>query len=524
VLCALTISAETVAAQHRLVALPLNDPAYVQLEALDRAGCGAARVSPFRPFLVGLVRAALDSADGDPRCAGPLLADLRARFTPPDTTARNRVRAGAAVTVVGTGLSKGEFRPLWNDVRPTSEGTPAGTVTARGRVTYEGGPRFVGVGEVVAGTHRRGETTTRQAAISRTSGYIDAADAYITGQVGPIVLSFGRMPEAWYGEDRESILLSANGPALDRILLEGHWRRFEVRGFVASLDQVVLTNERDSIGDIPPQRWFRTLVGHALTWRPRPTMEFTLGETAVLARGSRTFDLAYDNPIIPFLFTGNDSSYTGAENRDNISVFAASQLRLGRGLVRGELLVDELQIGAEDRENINDQLAWRLSASVPLPVRRPTIVSAEYRHVNTYTYTRGFYIEAYQHFDRPLGSELGPDTDLLRGTAEVWLAGKVRVSGRAGLWRHGALRLDRRPPLRASAPGNKVSEFPSTRPERPVVQRGLLADAAVQFLDVRLPIIIRVEAANITNVNNQPAPAALYVRAQLSGTYAFRYP
>jgi hypothetical protein len=69
-----------------------------------------------------------------------------------------------------------------------------------------------------------------------------------------------------------------------------------------------------------------------------------------------------------------------------------------------------------------------------------------------------------------------------------------------------------------------VEEFPSTRPERPVVQRAFLADAAVQFLDVRLPITIRLEAANITNVNNQPGPAALYVRTQLIGSYAFRYP
>jgi capsule assembly protein Wzi len=521
----IAIWAQPVLAQHRLVALPLNDPAYVQLEALDRSGCGVARVSPYRPYLVGLIRSALDSAVRDARCAGALLDDLRARFGVPDSSTQERLRTGAAITIAGTGLSRGEFRPLWNDVRPTSEGSPPGTVTARGRATFEGGPRLVAVAEVIAGSHRRGETTIRQRSFRNTSGYIDASDAYLTGQLGPVVFSFGRMPEAWYGDDRESVILSANGPPLDRLLLEAHWRRAEVRGFMASLDEVLLTDAQDSIGTgIAAQRWFRYLVGHAVTWRPRPALEFTLGETAVLTRGARTFDLAYMNPIIPFIFTGNDSVRQSADNRDNLAVFGATQLRLGPAKVRGELLVDELQVDAADRDSFADRFAWRVRGTVPVPLRLPAIVGAEYRRIGTYTYVRGFYSEAYQQFGRPLGSELGPDSDMLRGLAELWLAGKVRVSGSAGLWRHGAIRLDRRPGLKLLSNGYKTGSFPSSRPERPVVQRALLADAAVQFLDVHLPITIRIEAANITNVNNQPSPAALYVRTQLTGTYAFRYP
>jgi hypothetical protein len=521
--CAVSPFWAAAAAQHRLVALPLNDPAYVQLEALDRAGCAIARVSAYRPYLVGLIRTALDSAARDPRCAGMFLDDLRSRWSAPDS-AVERVRAGAAVTVAGTGLSRGEFRPLWQDVRATTDGTPAGTVTARGRLTYEGGPRFAAVAEVVAGTHRRGETTIKQRALRNTAGYVDAGDAYLTGQIGPLVVSFGRMPEAWFGDERESVILSANGPPLDRILLEAHWRRFEVRGFAASLDEVVLTSAQDSIGPVLPQRWFRTLVGHALTWRPRPALEFSLGETAVLTRGSRTFDLSYENPIIPYLFTQNDSARQSADNRDNLSVFAATQLRLGAALVRAELLIDELQIDAADRARIDDQLAWRVRVTTPLALLSlPAIIGVDYRRVGTYTYMRGFYTEVYQNVDRPLGSELGPDADLLRGTGELWLNGKVRLSGSAGLWRHGAVRIDRRPGLRASAEG-KTASFPSERPGRPEVQRGLLADASLQFLDFRLPITIRLETARLTNANNQSAPAALYVRAQLIGTYAFRYP
>src|SRR5215210_6126937 len=74
-------------AQHPLVTLPLDDPAYVQLSALDRQGCAAARISPHRPYLAAAVRLAVGRASRETRCAGPLLDVLRARFAPPAAAA-----------------------------------------------------------------------------------------------------------------------------------------------------------------------------------------------------------------------------------------------------------------------------------------------------------------------------------------------------------------------------------------------------------------------------------------------------
>jgi hypothetical protein len=40
----------------------------------------------------------------------------------------------------------------------------------------------------------------------------------------------------------------------------------------------------------------------------------------------------------------------------------------------------------------------------------------------------------------------------------------------------------------------------------------------------RLPVSLQVQLARIENAANLPAAAALYVRASLTASYAFRYP
>jgi hypothetical protein len=146
----------------------------------------------------------------------------------------------------------------------------------------------------------------------------------------------------------------------------------------------------------------------------------------------------------------------------------------------------------------------------------------EYRRADSFTYRRGLYSEVYQQFDRPLGSELGPDADLARGSAELWPSARIRLSASAGLWRHGGVRLDTRPAESATQAGR--GPYPRVTAARPAVQRSLVGDAAVQLLSTVLPLTLRLESARIDNVNNQFAPAALYVRAQFLASYAFRYP
>ena len=532
--------ASSAEAQHALLPLPLSDVAYVQLDALERQGCASARVSPYRPYLVGAIREAVAKARQDPWCAGRILLALDQRFAPdsapqdslwadgawvkttPPSPDDEALRLGGAATLRATALSEGEFRPLWMDVRPSDEGSPPAVATVRARVTWAAGRNVVAVAEAFGQSHRRNDPRIRGRAFRNTTGVLDFDEAHITGKIGRLIVSFGRAPEAWLGEGEESLMLSAHAPPIDRLTASFVWRQLEGRALFATLSNVVLTEQLDDLAPgTPTQALHRMMVGHALTWRPRSSMEFTIGETALLSRGGTIIDLAYVNPLMPYVVTQNDST-RGTDARDNLGAFGAARFRFGAITMSGELFIDDIQIDAADRARIPDQFAWWVKSTAALPLIAPASIGIEYKRVDAFTYRRRPYAEVYQQFDRPLGSELGPDADLIRASAEVWPGERLRVSGSAGYWRRGAVRIDERPGQTATEAG--VGPYPSVRPDRPVNQRSMIGDLTAQFLSLSLPVTARVEAARISNVNNQPVASQLFLRAHLSVTYAFRYP
>ena len=523
--CVSAVIASPLAAQHKLVALSLDDPAYEMLDVLDAVGCVPARVSPYRPFLISDVRQAVKQAIADPRCTGPVLDRLRVRFAAADTfdvfsDNEGVLSAGAQVTLRATQLSGGEFRPLWRGLRDKVEGDPPFATISRARLTW-GSANVVAVGEVVGYTQRRNDPTVRQRKLRQTTGALDFGESYINGQLGDhVTVSFGRMDEAWLGHGRESLLLSAYGPPLDRLVVSGRWRKVEGRALIGSLSEVLLTPGLDSVPAGTSANFYRYIVAHALTVRPSGAIEITLGESALLSRGTRTIDLAYANPLILYVVTQNDSSRSGPN--DNLQAFAALHLRSGSSQLFVELLVDDIQIDQTDRKTIQDQLGWFIRGVQGLPLVLPASVTGEYRHVNSFTYSRPSYATVYQNHDAALGSELGPDADMVHGAVDIWPSGRLRVTAGAGLWRQGAQRLDQRPSR--SVNGSGGLPYPSTTTDRPLVQRALLGDAGVRYLHYPLVVGAGIEFARITNPRNQLAPAVNVSRMQLSGSYAYRIP
>jgi hypothetical protein len=511
-----------VAAQHPLASLPFDDPAYEVLDGLLRTGCTPARVSAYRPYLVRDVRAALAAADSNGSCARGLVDALHRRFDP-DTLdlfgdGEGAFGGGAAITVAATQLSNGEFRPLWHGIRPKAEGDPPVVAEARARVSW-GSRKVYAVAEGMAYTNRRNDPSNRQRALRNTSGAVDFGESYFNIQVArPLTLSFGRSNEAWLDEGRESLVLSAWGPMLDRIALGGRWKRVEARALYGTLSDVDLTPAQDSIA--APAHFYRYVVAHALTMRATRALELTLGETAILARGTRTLDLAYANPLMAYVVTQNDTARSGPD--DNLQLFGAMRAHSGGSAIQAELLVDDVQIDANDRKTVQDQLAWSIRGSQSLPLIIPTAAVAEYRHVNSYTYLRNRYATAYENYDQPLGSELGPDADFWRLGGELWPSALVKLSGGAGMWRQGAQRLEQRPGRNSN--GHAGEPFPSVTPDRPFVQRALLADAAISYLARPLTITVRAEGAHAQHPANLDVATTSYVRIQIIGTYAYRIP
>jgi len=516
----------TALAQHALVGLPLTDPAYVQLDGLMRQGCAEARVSQFRPFFVGDIRKAISAAEGDSTCKGTLLSALRVRFpedTAPRDTSRSRLSFGAAGTLQATGLKNGTFRPLWQDVRPTSDGEPAAVGIGRIRLTYDGGPHVLLVTEAFGETDVRNDPTIRESPFRSTSGVVGFQDAYITVQVSKLIISLGRAREAWLGNGQESLVLSANGPAYDRLLLALRFSKFELRAFAATINDVVLDSNTDVLpAGISQQRWHRFAFGHGLTYRPTNKIELTLGETAVVQRQGFTVDLAYLNPLMIYQTTQHDTSQSGAGDA-NLTGFFAARATVGRATLSGEFLVDDIQIDSKDRANYPNQLGWNFEAAYALPIVLPTAVGVQYRRVDTFTYIGQVdYSKVYQNFDQPLGSELGPDADMVRGYGEVWASGRLRLVGGIAKWRHGAYRITDRPTLNRL--GHSNDPYPDVTVDRPEVQSAWIGDASAEWLDGIIPITAKIEVARITNVNNALTPARNLARLQVTASYRFRYP
>ena len=528
---------------HALTTLPPGDPAYAQLAALDRVGCRAARISPHRPFYVRDVQRAVARFSSIAPCKGPVASALQARFTrppapevprgvAPDLAAAVRessvdtletFRLGAQATLRATSLSRGEFEPLWAGVRPRDEGTPPFVFDARVRAGWSVSNRAALVAEVYGQTSRRNDPTVRQRALRNTSGIVDMGEAYMNTALGRLDFSFGRSWAAWLGDDRESMALSANGPLIDRLALGIRWRVAELQAIVASVNDVTMTAETDSLEvGTPDTRFNRWLYGNVLTVKPNDGLELTLGETILSSRTTFGFDLAYANPVMAYIIAQNDTGRTGADPRDNLVVFGAVRARIGRGHIGAELVVDDVQIDKADREKTADQLAWRLYGAIPVPIGNASSVTADYTRIDSYTYMRDFYTDVYQQYDKPLGSVVGPGADRLRLAGETWIGGGMRVSGSIGTWRQGGLRIDQRP---ANGPnGNAGKPFPAVTPDRPEVQSAFLADIGADYVTHPILGSLRLQIAQIRNAANVSDAAALYVRAIVSGSYAFRYP
>jgi hypothetical protein len=378
--------------------------------------------------------------------------------------------------------------------------------------------------EGYAQSDRQNDPAQRGRGFRQSEAVVDLGEAYLTAQIGPLTALLGRGWEAWLGgAGRESMMLSAHGPPMDRLSLRAKWTRFEARGMFASVDDVVLTESDGLATGTPPQRVHRFLAAHALTARITPSWEVTLGETALLTRRGGGVDLAFVNPVTIYVVAENDSSHAGgASDENNLTAFASTRFVRGGAAIEAELVIDDIQIDAADRENLPHQLAWRLASTLAVPMARPASVGVEYRRVGSYTYLRDYYAAVYQQYDAPIGSELGPDADMLRASAELWPNARMRLTGGVARWRQGAQRIFDRPS--EGAFGHAGEPFPSVTTERPAPVRAWIAQGGVSVLDTRFTLRLLGELARLENVDHQPSLTATSLRAHVIGTYRFRYP
>jgi len=89
-----------------------------------------------------------------------------------------------------------------------------------------------------------------------------------------------------------------------------HTAHFEGRAIFGTLDNVVMDSRRTASAARSPQRYYRYIVGHELTWRPSrwPRSRW---EDRVAVQGAQTVDLSLVNPFIPYVISQHDTGRRG---------------------------------------------------------------------------------------------------------------------------------------------------------------------------------------------------------------------
>ncbi len=156
-------------------------------------------------------------------------------------------------------------------------------------------------------------------------------------------------------------------------------------------------------------------------WISAHRLEFSLsrgidiGVSEVVIYGERGMEMAYLNPLIPYLIAEHTLG-----NRDNVGMGLDIDVNRVRNLkLYGELFIDDLFAPWELFSDYwGNKLAFTLGGTWVDPLDlKDTEVHWEYTRIEPYVYTHQDSVNAYEHYDVGLGHFLQPNSDgiFLRG-------------------------------------------------------------------------------------------------------------
>jgi hypothetical protein len=330
-------------------------------------------------------------------------------------------------------------------------------------------------------------------------------DAYGTAHYGPLYLTIGRNEQS-YGLGRGSaLLLSDSIPPLDHARIELDTRGFHFTGMIARLSSDLQNRALDAEGRIIPQapppdsggrEVDRMLYLHRADWQPNTMIQLAVTEAALVTGIDRGIEVRYANLLVPFFVSQEDEDEREGRNV-NIAVDLEGALTLPQGVrLYGMVMADEFFVDEKLREDIGNQLAWRVGGAWGGAVGPHRVtVGAEYTRADVFMYLHRGLNTNWATFGAPLGSSLGPDAD--QGMA--WLTWYPRPTARItfeGLARRGGERS-------IETLENVVQAGRPTFPSG-IVQRELRGGVEGWWLLPRWGVeaLVRANVRNVQNLDN----------------------
>jgi hypothetical protein len=231
--------------------------------------------------------------------------------------------------------------------------------------------------------------------ISRDSSYAirDFSDSYLTFSAGSFRFQFGRDRIAW-GPGRTGLLISGLTPSLDLF-------RFTVPVGDALFSYV----HGELKGDVN-HKWF---AGHRLELGIGRFLDLGISESVIYA--DRGIEAVYLNPVIPYLVAEHTLG-----DRDNNTLGLDFEWRAVRNIeLYGEAFIDDLFSPLELFGNyFGNKLAFTGGLSCLNPAGlRDSGLRIEYTRIEPFVYTHLDSFNVYEHYNRGIGHDLQPNSDML---------------------------------------------------------------------------------------------------------------
>ncbi len=255
----------------------------------------------------------------------------------------------------------------------------------------------------------------------------------------------GRDNLRWGPASSDGLLFSGQSPALDQIRLETQFWYFKFFSFTSILDKMYVS---DSVSRTGINRY---ISAHGLSFKHPKGVEFSFSEVVIYGGAKRNLEFYYLVPLLPY--------YTKQLNQkvdDNILWSLALDLSFWKGKeFYAEFLIDDFQHDFKDEPNQTGYLIGT-NLSNPFGLDR-TFLNFEYSRLRFWLYGATVPWNRFSFHEKGLGSVLGPDADLIRGTFSYHLTKEFSLHSSASYKRKGEGEIA----IPYPAPLPEISKFPS---------------------------------------------------------------
>lgn len=254
---------------------------------------------------------------------------------------------------------------------------------------------------------------------------------------GTFLMFLGRDQVQWGSGRMGNLMLSGEAPPFPHFRLKVRFHETVHFSFIAG-DLEPYPELRDTLYT-PPSGWERSLrrekhiAAHRLDIIPLSWLQIGLQEAVIY--GERGFDLSYLNPVSVYFSEEHDNG-----DQDNMLLGLDLLIRPARGYkVWTEILLDDFRFGKLGSDFYGNKAGLISGVSMVLPGGLlPEEIGFEYSALRPFTYSHIYPINAFKHWDSPLGVQLEPNSDRSSLWMHWWPVTWLQAGLELHYLRHGA--------------------------------------------------------------------------------------